>query len=159
MRKSSRSLGLLSIVVFLFTAASPASANNSWGGYHWARQSNPFTVKLGDNVNSNWDAYLAGASTDWTTSDVLDTTVVPGSVNNVKRCNPPAGRVEVCNASYGNNGWLGIAGITLSGGHITSGYVKLNDTYFNTATYNKPEWRQLVTCQEIGHTFGLDHQD
>ena len=43
--------------------------------------------------------------------------------------------------------------------HITQGYVKLNDTYFNSATYNTPSWRQLVTCQEVGHTFGLDHQD
>lgn len=36
---------------------------------------------------------------------------------------------------------------------------KLNDYYFNQPTYNSPAWRQLVTCQEIGHTFGLDHQD
>ena len=35
----------------------------------------------------------------------------------------------------------------------------MNDTYFNTSTYNKPEWRQLVMCQEVAHTFGLDHQD
>jgi hypothetical protein len=68
--------------------------------------------------------------------------------------------VEVCNSTYGNNGWLGIASISITGGtHITQGTVKLNDTYFNTATYNKPEWRALVACQEIGHTFGLDHQD
>ena len=32
-------------------------------------------------------------------------------------------------------------------------------TDFNTPTYNTPAWRQMVTCQEIGHTFGLDHQD
>jgi hypothetical protein len=37
--------------------------------------------------------------------------------------------------------------------------VKLNDTYFNTPTYNTTAWRNLVTCQEVGHTFGLDHQD
>ncbi len=37
--------------------------------------------------------------------------------------------------------------------------MKLNDTYFNTAQYNTPAWRNLVTCQEVGHTFGLDHQD
>ena len=36
---------------------------------------------------------------------------------------------------------------------------KLNDSYFSLATYNKPEWRAMVACQEIGHTFGLDHQD
>lgn len=77
----------------------------------------------------------------------------------MKRCVPPTGKVEVCNASYGFNGWLGVAGIYLTGGHIYKGYVKLNDSYFNTSTYNKPEWRRLVTCQEVGHTFGLDHQD
>ena len=47
----------------------------------------------------------------------------------------------------------------MSGKHITLGTVKLNDTYFNTAQYNTSAWRALVTCQEIGHTFGLDHQD
>ena len=34
------------------------SANHSWGGYHWARTANPFTIKAGDNVDSSWDAYL-----------------------------------------------------------------------------------------------------
>jgi len=67
--------------------------------------------------------------------------------------------VQVCNTTYGNNGWLGVAQIWVSGLHITQGNVKLNDTYFNTSTYNTPAWRDLVTCQEIGHTFGLDHQD
>ena len=37
--------------------------------------------------------------------------------------------------------------------------MKLNDTYFNTSTYNTEAWRNLVSCQEVGHTFGLDHQD
>jgi hypothetical protein len=35
----------------------------------------------------------------------------------------------------------------------------MNDSYFNTAQYNTPAWRRLVTCQEVAHTFGLDHQD
>jgi len=37
--------------------------------------------------------------------------------------------------------------------------VKLNDSYFNTASYNTPAWRLMVMCQEVGHTFGLAHQD
>ena len=36
---------------------------------------------------------------------------------------------------------------------------ELNDTYFNTSTYNTTAWRNLVSCQEVGHTLGLDHQD
>jgi len=67
--------------------------------------------------------------------------------------------MEVCNERYGNTGWLGIAQIWVNGPHITQATTKLNDTYFNTSTYNKPEWRRLVTCQEIAHDFGLDHQD
>ena len=34
----------------------------------------------------------------------------------------------------------------------------MNDTYFSTAKYNTPAWKNLVLCQEVGHTFGLDHQ-
>jgi hypothetical protein len=136
-----------------------AQANHSWGGYHWARTSNPFTLKLIDNVGSAWDSTLRTTSTDWTASTVLNTTIVAGS-GNARTCKAVAGQVKVCNAAYGNNGWLGIASISVTGGtHITQGTVKLNDTYFNTAQYNTAAWRNLVSCQEVGHTFGLDHQD
>lgn len=139
--------------------AVPASATHSWGGYHWARTSNPFTLKLGDNLTSDWDSYLVTTSSDWSQSSVLDTVIAPGSVK-ARRCNATTGRVEVCNSTYGNTGWLGIASISITNGnHITSGTVKQNDTYFNTATYNTPAWRNMVMCQEVGHTFGLDHQD
>lgn len=139
--------------------ASVASATHSWGGYHWARTSNPFTLKVGDNVTGAWDSYLATTVSDWNASDVVDMSVVPGGVKSAKRCNPTSGRDEVCNAAYGNNGWLGVAQIWISGLHITQGTVKLNDTYFATGAYNTPAWRNLVTCQEVGHTLGLDHQD
>lgn len=146
-------LALLAIAIF----PSSADANHAWGSYHWARTANPFTVKLGDNLSSVWKPYLKTASTDWSKSTVLDTTVVAGQSSS--RCAATLGRVEVCNSTYGNNGWLGVASISASGSHITQGTVKMNDTYFNTATYNTSAWRNLVMCQEVGHTFGLDHQD
>lgn len=142
----------------LFAFAVGVEASHSWGGYHWARTTNPLTLKLGDNVSSVWDAYLATASADWSLSSVLDTTVVAGQ-SNPRRCSATSGRVEMCNSKYGNNGWLGIASVWVSGDHITQGTVKLNDTYFNTKKYNTPAWKLFVACQEIGHTFGLDHQD
>jgi hypothetical protein len=52
-----------------------------------------------------------------------------------------------------------VASIWTLGSHITKATVKVNDTYFATAKYNTPAWRQSVMCQEVGHTFGLDHQD
>jgi hypothetical protein len=134
--------------------------NHSWNGYHWARTSNPFTLKVGDNATTSaWDSSLATTSADWSLSTVLDTPIVAGRAKG-KNCRPTSGQVEVCNATYGNNGWLGIASVWVTGGtHITQGTAKLNDTYFNTPTYNTSAWRNLVMCQEVAHTFGLDHQD
>jgi hypothetical protein len=158
-RGQMKKLVVLTTVVTLFAAmVGSATANHSWADYHWARTSNPFTVKLGNNLTGVWGGHLATASSQWSQSSVLDTTVVAGGGRG-KRCRATSGRVEVCNGAYGNNGWLGIASIWLSGSHITQGTVKLNDTYFNTAQYNTPAWRNLVMCQEVGHTFGLDHQD
>ena len=149
-------------VVFLFVlalAAVPAFASHQWGSYHWARQSNPFTLKLGNNLTAPWPSILSTTSSDWSKSTVLDTTIVAGGTGGQKRCPATLGRVEECNAKYGQNGWLGVASIWASGSHITKGTVKLNDTYFAMSQYNSTAWRNLVSCQETGHTFGLDHQD
>jgi hypothetical protein len=75
-------------------------------------------------------------------------------------CGPKAGRIEVCNYAYGSTGWLGIAQIWLAAdGHISQGTSKMNDTYYAMAQYNTPAWRAAVMCQEIGHDYGLGHQD
>ncbi len=153
-------LSLLCLPAMAGDMSSVTEETHSWGGYHWARTSNPFTLKVGDNVTSQWDAILGTTSSDWTQSTVLNTTIVAGQAGNARRCRGTSGRIEVCNTTYGNNGWLGIASISITGGtHITQCTVKLNDTYFNTATYNTLAWRNLVSCQEVGHCFGLDHQD
>jgi hypothetical protein len=153
---------LLTLAAVAMTAsvfATAASANHSWGGYHWARTSNPFTVKLGTNVTGPWSSILSTTSADWSKSNVLDTTIVAGQ-SRQKHCRATAGQDEICNGSFGNNGWLGVAQFWLGSGiHMTQGTVKVNDTYFNTPTYNTTAWRNLVMCQEVGHTFGLDHQD
>lgn len=155
-KRSAGSAVATAIAMTLF--AGSAGADHSWSTYHWARSSNPFTLRLGDNLSSVWDPYLQTTSSDWSVSNVLDTTIVAGQ-SSQRRCRAASGRVEVCNGTYGNNGWLGIASISVSGSHITSGSVRVNDTYFNTAQYNTTAWRNLVMCQEVGHIFGLDHQD
>lgn len=158
MQRSVRvALGLVAAAIVLGGVA-PAGASHSWNGYHWARTTSSFTLQVGDNVSGPWEAALDRAVVDWNPSAVLDLREVPGSVS-PKTCKPTAGRVEVCNAKYGRNGWLGLAQIWLSNGHIVQGTAKMNDTYFATAAYNSPTKRSHVMCQEIGHTFGLGHQD
>ena len=149
----------LATALLMGVSAAPAAATHSWGGYHWARTANPFTVKLGDNVSGAWDASLAAVSADWSShkSTLLNAPIVTGATTG-RKCRATSGRVEVCNAAYGYNGWLGLASVWTSGGHIVQSTVKVNDSYYNTAKYNTPAWRQSVMCQEVGHAFGLDHQ-
>lgn len=145
-------------LVALGVLVNVASATHSWGGYHWARTANPFTLKLGNNVTGDWSGHLAQASSDWNSGNTpLLTAIVSGQSN--RNCRMVAGTTQVCNAAYGFNGWLGLASINITGGtHITQGSAKMNDSYFKSATYNNPNEKQHVMCQEIAHTFGLDHQ-
>lgn len=142
--------------------AGTAAATHAWGSYHWARTANPFTVPLGDNVTntvySDWEGALGGASTDWTASSVLDSPVTAGQAGNPKRCAAQNGRIEVCNSRYGPNGWLGLAQIWTSGSHIVKATAKMNDTYFDSTRYDFTAERHVM-CQEIGHGYGLHHQD
>lgn len=135
-----------------------AQATHSWSGYHWARTSNPLSLQLGSNLTSSWQPYLVTTSSDWNQSAALATSVITGTKNPYS-CKPTTGRVEVCNAPYGKNGWLGLAQIWVSNSHITQGTVKMNDTYMSHAPYITAAEKNHVMCQEVGHTLGLAHQD
>src|SRR5215213_4466735 len=111
-------------------------AHHSWRKYHWATTTGSVSLKVGDNVDSKWDAYLTEAVGDWDESVVLVLEKVTGGTSPAT-CNPTAGRIETCNAAYGANRWLGIAQIWIQGtSHIYQATTKVNDTYFNTTTYN-----------------------
>jgi hypothetical protein len=139
-----------------------ANAGHAWGKYHWdisTADSISAPLALRDNLTSPWGSSLVNSSADWKHS-LLQNGIVFGTGND--NCGPVPGGVEVCNDHYGDNGWLGIASVWATRGrsnHITQAVVKVNDTYFDTPTYNSAAWRDFVMCQEIGHTFGLDHQD
>ena len=160
MNKTVSRLALVSAATLMI--GSPALAGHRWSTYHWLKGSAQLAVPVGDNVSSKWDTYLVTAingdanGQGWNASTKIEAPIEPGQTN-PKNCRAVAGRIEVCSASYGRNGWLGLASIWLSNGHISQGTTKLNDSYFDTASYNKPEWRRMVTCQEIGHDYGLGH--
>lgn len=154
------------MLVYCFLAFVPMAvlAGNAWGPYHWASTTYPeeFDVTLVNSTTGDWDAYVAQAVADWNDSLVMDMVQAPGSIEDKVRrqCKAPAGQISICNLAYGQNGWLGIAGISIDADdHIISGYTKLNDTYFSRDYYNQNNWKQSVTCQELGHNLGLGHQD
>jgi hypothetical protein len=157
-RSGSRVLKIAAAATAVALVAAPGFGAHRWSTYHWARTTTQISPPVGDNMTSQWDSYLQTAVADWNRSTVIESPLVAGQTS-PRRCNPVAGTIQACNEKYGQNGWLGLASIWLSNGHISQATTKLNDTYYAMAQYNTPAWRATVTCQEIGHDYGLGHQD
>ena len=159
-KSSFRFVVIFTLIAVVAAFPFSAGATHAWGNYHWARTSNPFTLTVIDSMTSGWDDNLDTAISDWDDSSVMNLTEEAGSTTNSirRRCPAVTGKVRSCNYTYGNNGWLGLAQIWASGSHITRGTAKMNDTYFASPSYDETA-RSHVVCQEIGHLFGLDHQD
>ena len=152
------------ILLGALLASTASFADHSWNNYHWARTStDPFTLQLINSTTGDWDPYVTQAVSDWTSSNVVGFSQVDGGTSKKDRrqCNGGEGTLRICNLAYGYTGWLGVAGISIdTDGHITTGYTKLNDSYYSTGSYyDTPSWRLSVTCQELGHNVGLGHQD
>lgn len=143
--KRSLAVVVLSLAT-LALAATPATADHSWNGYHWAGSGNRSPVVVDKTAaNDQADKFdVAAAVTEWR---ALNTPMQPvmGST----------GPVEVI-AKKGSAQWIGLAQVSLSGGHIVAGRVTLNSMYYNA--YTAAEW-DYVVCQELGHVWGLDHVD
>ena len=154
---------VVAAIAGLMAMAVPGQATHRWGKYHW-KGTGERTIAIIDSTVNPWPGHVSAANADWEPSPWIRLTSTNGATDANTRSSCPAasGKVRVCNYAYGDNGWLGIAEIWLfrgADGHIAQGRVKLNDTYFNQEQYNTAAYRQFVTCQEIGHTFGLGHQD
>ncbi len=160
--KKSIVLAATAIGGLAIVTATPGLANHSWGSYHWERTSTEIEIPVFDHTQGTWPARVAQANFDWNQSLVIESELFKLG-DGQSSCGHVLNEIHVCNADYGDNGWLGIASISVSRGrttHILAGSTKINDYYFdNYAYYNTPAWRQLVTCQEIGHDYGLGHQN
>jgi hypothetical protein len=103
-------------------ALTPASANHSWGSYHWARTTNPVKLRINKALTGSWVNYANIAIGEWDASSKLDLTTY-ASTNlavNRRKCNPIPNQVLVCNDTYGqrgtNYGW-GIGTCVLKNPH------------------------------------------
>ena len=160
-------------VLALAGAASPAQASHSWGDWHWERATNPVTLKVLNSTSDtrtpiggqDWPSMLAKSATDWSASSVLDLAVQPQTAADIavqEACPFEPGAIRVCNVYNPDVTWLGLAtvlpDVNSGSGHVLAATAQMNDSWFSTPLYNATN-AQHVMCQEVGHTFGLDHQD
>jgi hypothetical protein len=125
------------VVAFLLIAgfASQAAEAKRWGCWIQADRN----VKL-RNAASN----ASQAISDWNNLTILNISSVSSGEE-----------TYVFNANSGNTGWGGLASITnYSGCTILRATAQLNTYYSWTSNAARG-----VHCQEVGHTFGLDHSN
>ncbi len=146
------------VALAVFSAGS--FADNS-GDLHWGRKASPFTLQVIDSMTLDWEYQLTESLARWSVPNATNVDVINFSITSAndkrnirKRCSAVDGKLRVCNAAYGNTGWLGMASYYYytSTGHIVKATAKMNDSYSMSF-----EDMNHVTCQEIGHTIGLDH--
>lgn len=145
-------IGLLSALVAMLTlvGGGMAEASNSWNGYKWATADGVVDLRADvSDVQGEWAQVTGAVIADWDNSARINLNTSPDGKQGV---------VTVRSDDYGATGWLGIAMVSLEGGRITSGRVLLNDWYWSRGLVEGLPPRQHVLCQEMGHTFGLDHQ-
>jgi len=158
------------VAAVLFVLTPSLGADHHWwnGSLHWPAFP-VVDVTVGDNVSADWTPFLDEAVLDWNAghpdfTDVVELMLANGATS-PRNCRPAAGRIEVCNSGYGDNGWLGTTQAWLANHdghvHITQATVKLNDTYLDLPDgyYNDVAWWETVVCHELGHTIGLGHLD
>jgi len=143
-----RRRGLLGAGVAMLLVASafvtPASATNTWNGYHWATP-NRDPLNVVNTIGASLDHLptVGPALNEWTIVNVIEPTLAA------------TGPVTIA-AKNGNANYLGVAQIWLENGHISKGRVVLNTLYY--WSLDTEEWDHVL-CQEIGHVLGLDHRD
>src|SRR5215207_9743519 len=113
-RLRQRFSAVLGALIVLSLLVMPAMARHSWGKYHVPRPTDitidkPIPLNVGDNVDATWDSYLGVAIDDWKKfgeSGRISLNPVQGAaVGGAAICDSTEGKFEVCNYTYGSNGW------------------------------------------------------
>ena len=151
-RRASALWTLVLLVSVSLGWAGSAWASHRWGCWKYA----DYYIQFYNGCTGNYYTYVQQeAKTDsnsWSPyTDVFLNPITASGTTDHLNC---------YNGNYGFNGWLGIAEIRrYSGCTILEGRCRLNQSYLDNAAYGYTTTnKKHVTCQEIGHLFGLNHQ-
>ncbi|KAL3791765.1 hypothetical protein ACHAW5_008760 [Stephanodiscus triporus] len=125
-----------------------------WDNDYIERDNGGLHLTLQNALDDTWQAEFEIAVDDWRESDALQLTTERVTVDN--NCNTVDGVIVVCNANFGDTGWVGINERSYRRGFIVSSVVKMNEYYLGDADFGH---RRYVMCHEIGHGLGLPHTD
>lgn len=102
-------------------------------------------LTLRNALDDTWQQEFEDAISDWEKSPAL--TLDPQRVEVDHNCNRVDGVMVVCNANFGETGWVGINENEISGDVIMSSVAKMNEFYLRNANYDH---RRYTMCHEVG---------
>ena len=132
----------LGVASFAVTTATLVHAKNQWSCWHWSKN----TIAVQTLASGYWGMIISSEFNDWEGGTCLtfsNGSEIQGDAN-----------------FYGNTGWLGIARILqydAGACEILKADALMNRSFLDGGSYDELDDRH-VTCQEIGHTVGLDHR-
>jgi len=126
----------------------------NWDEQYVMRDDGGLHLTLQNALDDTWQSEFEAAVADWQESDALQLTTERVAVD--YNCNRVDGVMVVCNANFGETGWVGINENSILGDVIVSSVAKMNEYYLRNADFDH---RRFTMCHEIGHGFGLPHTD
>lgn len=143
---------------YLLVDPGGAGGSNCWtNGYAhgecWAWKNNGYAhpqIYFIDHTSSQWP--VAAATYKWNQAHGIDSTYRWATCPSISGIHC----VNVTNANYGHNGWMGHTVMYNSSGIMTRAYILLNTGYNGTLT-NKARASAHTICHEEGHALGLNH--
>jgi predicted Zn-dependent protease len=117
---------------------------------HWYSTAMPTRISVDDrNLSPLYRQFVPKALRDWN----LATSVV------ITENGTDSVQIPIKDGDYGQTGWVGVTNIHYNGDHISSAPVFINNHWMNTSSYNNDVQRTYVVEHELGHAFGVGHQD
>lgn len=125
----------------------------------WAHSNNGdgngiLKLEILNALDEDWQTLFDTVIQDWSQSSVLD--LYPKRVDVDYQCSRVQGAMKICNANFGETGYLGFNEVEYMGNVILSSVAQMNEYYLYNADDTQ---RQYTLCHELGHGFGLPHTD
>jgi len=137
--------------------------NQTMIGWKIGKNAGMLSLTVINALTEDWDEYFEVAVNDWNSGnpDVLDLKTTNEEAD--PQCVPKEGVMKVCNDDYGDTNWKGLNEMLTQEGYIIASVAKMNERYLDeTVVTNQDKLfheRKYTMCHEIGHGFGLPHQD